>query len=820
MARRLVGRARIFLAIYWLTLAVCTHWPRLEVLEDQTVAPGIAADKLVHCGAFVILTLLLVAARPWPRCSFVAASVLGAVTAGGYALLDEWSQPWFDRHFTTADALANLIGVAGTLVWLLVLASPGPSPPRAVWLSRMLLVPALALRVGGSFVLDFQRPLHLGPEAYLLLPDPPIVQMVAAMVLTWLLATARLLGRSRPTLNVAATVLLIAAVGVAVAIAGDLADPGAEPPDLYWHQFGLLVALAMWSMRLLVNAASAAGSAGRPPAVSPLVTPRVATGRFVAHARLVSGLTVISRLSGLVRDAAMAALLGVSSIADAFFIGYLIPNLFRRLFGEGALSSAFIPVYSELVHKDRLTAARVASLCLALMVVVLGLITLLGQMVLLGLARTLPIGQESELAVRLAALMLPYMPMICLVAVLGAMLQVHGRFGPTAAAPIVLNGVVIGALWLAAFNVHGSDADRVAVLGAAVLAGGLIQLLWHVWAVLDVERFTWHVAGTASWMRQVLVAMLPMAVGLAVFQINALLDSLIAFGFSPKGDSRQVTLLAWQVDCPIDRSGAVAALQFAQRLYQFPLGVFGIALATAIFPALAAVAARGGADSRAELARILRQGLRLAAFVGLPASVGLILVRQPLTRLIYQHGDQFGAAESQRVALLLAAYASAVWAYTMAHVVTRAFYAVKDARTPMRISLVMVGLNLVLNLTLIWYLDVAGLAASTAICAVIQLLVLLKSVGRHIPGPLDRAVRLSWARSVWATLLMGAAVWCLLALVNPARLSATMSALVLLAAVGLGALVYIGVGWFLGVAELRWIGPGCRDQGASDDDAP
>ena len=191
-------------------------------------------------------------------------------------------------------------------------------------------------------------------------------------------------------------------------------------------------------------------------------------------------------------------------------------------------------------------------------------------------------------------------------------------------------------------------------------------------------------------------------------------------------------------------------------------------------------------------------------FIGLPASVGLILVRVPLTRLIFER-YQFTGEDSTRVAWILAGYASAVWAYSMTHVVTRAFHAVRDAATPLRISLGMVGVNLVLNLTLVWPMGAAGLAWSTAICAVGQVVALLAAVRRHAPGPIDRAVTISWLRTALLTGVMAAILWPIGMVYDPTQLSRAGCAGVLTGMVMLGLAVVAGGAKVSGARELDWL---------------
>ena len=468
------------------------------------------------------------------------------------------------------------------------------------------------------------------------------------------------------------------------------------------------------------------------------------TERFERHARTVSVLTMLSRTTGLCRDAAMSRVFGAGPVMDAFFLAFLIPNLFRRLFGEGAVSAAFLRVYAQLDTSDPVTARRLATLTLGLLVAGLGAVTIAGEVIL---AILLARADGEQLVVRLTMIMLPYMPMICLVAILGAMLQVHGRFGPGAAVPIVLNLFLIGATaGLAPLFGAGDRVAHVTVVAVSVIAAGVIQLVWMAWALRGREWFARRVGGARGPMRDVLGQAGPMILGLGVLQLNVFLDGVIASYPTTFGPT------IFGVEYPL-REGAMATVSFAQRLYQFPLGVFGIAVATAIFPALARLA-----GDRHAFADLLRRGLRLVIFIGVPASVGLALVGPLLVSAILE-GGRFSAGDADRVAFVLYGYATGVWAYSMIHVFTRAFYAIGDARTPVTVAVAMVALNLVLNCTLIWTpLREAALAWSTSVCAMIQAVVLLALIGRRVPGVLQRAVGSSVVVTLLLTAVMAAAV--------------------------------------------------------------
>jgi len=526
---------------------------------------------------------------------------------------------------------------------------------------------------------------------------------------------------------------------------------------------------------------------------------------FVRHAKVVSGLTLVSRLTGLVRDGALAATMGMSAVSDAFFLAFLVPNLFRRLFGEGALTAALVPIYSEWLERDRAVARQLASAILLLLAVGLGVITLLCEAALFA-ALQWTTSQDTALALKLMMIMLPYMPLVCGVAVIGGVLQVHKRFGVPAAVPVVLNGCMIGAAALAAWQ--GESAHRAAFwIAGGVVVAGVLQLALLVLALLRVERITFALRDAGAQVKRVLWLMLPMALGLAVFQVNTLMDGLIAFFLSPKdGSTEPLRLLGLTLAYPCE-VGAVAALQWSQRLYQFPLGVFGIAIATAIFPALARAAAKtAGANAGEDFMHTLRQGMRLTVFIALPASAGLMIVGLPLARLIYQHG-RFELDDAQRVALILTGYAASVWAYSMTHVLTRAYHARQDAKTPLRITLITVVCNLALNLVLIWPFGALGLALSTATTAVLQCVLLTRGLHLHTgeKAIVDGWVLRGWGRAVLLTGAMALALLLITRGVDLAGVSEGVSAAVLAGLVVMGAAVYGGGAVISKAPEVRWL---------------
>jgi len=471
---------------------------------------------------------------------------------------------------------------------------------------------------------------------------------------------------------------------------------------------------------------------------------------FESHARTVSLLTLVSRITGLARDATLTRIFGAGALMDAFNFGFQVPNLFRRLFGEGALTASFLPVYARLERDDPVRARAFAGTLLGGVSVLLALITIVGEGALWIVPRD---GADGGIGLRLLMIMLPYMPFVCLTALLGAVLQVHHRFGPTAASPILLNlGIVATALGGTEFAARAGlgralePTAHVQVVAFAVVIAGVAQVLWSVLALRRAGlRLSFGGASVRQPIRETLAKALPMLLGLGVYQLNTAVDSLIASWRTMVGPT------IFGIEWPLPE-GSLTFLSCAQRLYEFPLGVFGIAVATAIFPAMA----RESHQPEAFLAT-LRRGLRLTVFIGLPASAGLIALRQPLATTLYQ-GGQFTADDSSMVAWVLLGYAPAIWSYSIQQVATRAFYALGDSTTPMRVALWMVLLNLTLNLILIWTpLGVAGLAWSTALTSILQVSIILRLLSKRMGVVVDRTVLRSWTRSLVCAIVTGAA---------------------------------------------------------------
>jgi putative peptidoglycan lipid II flippase len=565
------------------------------------------------------------------------------------------------------------------------------------------------------------------------------------------------------------------------------------------------------------------------PTAAPETEPPVAAPAksFLRHAKLIGGLTLMSRIVGLVREMVAAHYLGAGVVASAFTVAFTIPNLFRKLLGEGALAAAFIPLYAQAQKRGGTetgeSAADFAAASVNLLIAILLGITVVGEGVIAIAAHFSPADRPDRILMfKFAAVMLPYVVFVCGGALLSAILQVHQRFGPPAFAPVLLNvihiAVVLGG---AAFlGLHGrEDANSPGVvqlqaqlafwLAVAVLIAGALQVVVLLPALRDVGfRFRPGIPAFTPAVRRMLVMSIPVAIGAGVLQLSVLLDKGLSYalqqGVNDAGQA--VTHFHWHghlVRFPMEL-GAVRRLDLAQLLYQFPLGVFAIALATAIFPSLSAEALDRDRDG---FKRVLRQGIEASLWEGLPASIGLILVAEPAARLLFQHG-QITSHDAGLIANSTQWYAGAIWAFSMLQIINRAYYALHDTMTPLVMSFVNLVLNLAIEIPLLWWLGESAMAVGTLISFTIQGVVMLWMLDRRVKGLGLGESAGPVGKMLLATAVMTVVCWSLR--MSPLYPSGTgrraWLAQLLLIAVS-GAVVYFGVCYLLGLDMVQTLRP-------------
>lgn len=456
------------------------------------------------------------------------------------------------------------------------------------------------------------------------------------------------------------------------------------------------------------------------------------------------GMTLISRVLGLVRDMIFARF-GIDAGMDAFFVAFKIPNFMRRLFAEGAFSQAFVPVLSEYrARGDHAAVQALVDRVAGTLAGLLGLLVLAGVLGSPLLVLLFAPGFWSDpLKFDLTAYMLrftfPYLLFMALVAFAAGILNSYGRFAEAAFTPVWLNVVLIGVALLLAPMLE----QPMVALAWGVLAAGFVQLLYLLPALARIRllpRPRWGL-GDAG-VRKVLSLMLPGIVGSSVSQINLLFDTLLA--------SFLVT-------------GSVSWLYYADRLVEFPLGIFGIALGTVILPVLSRAHA---SESMAEFSRTLDAGLRWVLLIGLPAAVGLVLLARPAIATLFQY-DDFGAHDVDMAGLALVAYGFGLPGFMLVKVLAPAFYARQDTRTPVGIAIRAMISNMVMNVLFVvpmLLLKVpgahAGLALATALAAYVNAMLLYRRLRRDgVYQPAGGWPRLLLQMSVALGVMAGVILW-------------------------------------------------------------
>ena len=439
---------------------------------------------------------------------------------------------------------------------------------------------------------------------------------------------------------------------------------------------------------------------------------------------VVSGMTLLSRILGLVRDVVFARFFGASLVMDAFLVAQRIPNMLRRFFAEGAFSAGFVPVMARYRGKhDHDEAREFVNAVAGTFAIVLFVVTLIGVvaaplLVLVVAPGFVSDGGDFDLAALMLRFTFPYLFFVSLTAFAGAILNTYGRFGVPAFTPVILNVVLIAAaIWLSPML-----QQPIMALAYAVLVAGLCQLLFQLPFLAKIGAFPRPVwAPRHDGVRRAFKLMLPAIFGSSVAQINVLIGGIIA------------SLL------PV---GSISYLYYSDRLMEFPLGLFGIALATVTLPYLSRLWAN---EERQKFSQTLDWSMRLALLIAVPAALGLIILAGPLVTTLF-HGGEFDAHAVNMTVLALRAYALGLVGFSFTKILAPAFFAREDTRTPVRIGLVALGVNLVLGVSSAWYLTTTGfagphvgLALATSVAAMLNAVLLYRGLRqadiiRHAQG--------------------------------------------------------------------------------------
>lgn len=509
---------------------------------------------------------------------------------------------------------------------------------------------------------------------------------------------------------------------------------------------------------------------------------------------------------GLARELLFAAYFGAGVVFDAFVTAFRIPNLFRDLFAEGALSAAFVKTFAQKLDKDgEVPAWRLASLVFCALTLIVGVVTCAGVLAAPWIVDAIAPGfspEKAALATSLTRVMFPFLLMVALAAVAMGILNARGVFGIPAMASTFFNigSIVVGLV--AAFALApelmiattkavlagetppmDADAARRAILGMAlgVLVGGLLQFTCQIPAL---RRAGFRFSAILDWkdpgLRAVFALMVPAILGTAATQVNVFVNNNFA---SRLGD------------------GPVSWLNYAFRLMQFPIGVFGVAIATATLPSIARAAGRDRTD---EFSRTLTSSLSLALFLTVPSAVGLAVLGEPIIALVYERG-RFDHADTIATAQALSCYALGLVGYSLIKILAPAFYAVDDAKTPARVSLLSIAVNFALCALFVGPFGHRGLALSTSIVATANALLLFALLMRRVDTLRAGALWLTTLKVLVASAAMaGACVLASDALEGwfglerlPQRLA------VVVGSIACGGAVYAGACALLRVGELE-----------------
>ncbi len=447
----------------------------------------------------------------------------------------------------------------------------------------------------------------------------------------------------------------------------------------------------------------------------------------------ISAATTASRILGFLRDIILAKIFGATGSTDAFFIAYRIPNLFRELFAEGSMSAAFIPVFTGTITKNgREDARRLASAVFAFLISVLSMVCLAGVLFAPYVVSVIAPGfigspEKFSLTVRLTRVMFPFLFFISLAAFAKGILNSLRSFFIPALAPVFLNiAIIISALFIAPrFSVP------LMAVGLAVTAGGALQVAVQIPELIKKGFIVWPVFSLDHpGLKKILRLLVPAVVGMGVAQINILISTVFV-SFLP--------------------GGAATYLYYAMRFVHLPIGIFGVAMATAVLPSLSEHAARGDGEGFRETFSF---SLRLLFFITLPAMAGLISLSGPIIEVLLQRGE-FTARATAETAYALVFYSSGLWAFVGARIVASSFYSMQDTKTPVKIAALSVITNIIFSFILIGPLQHGGLALANAIASAVNFMVLFfllrKRLGRVDGGKIVR----SFVRTASASLVMG-----------------------------------------------------------------
>ena len=466
--------------------------------------------------------------------------------------------------------------------------------------------------------------------------------------------------------------------------------------------------------------------------------------KLFKSAGIVSLATMVSRLAGLVREQVFAVIFGAGLAVDSFVAAFRIPNLLRDLLGEGVLSTAFVPVFTEdLTRSGKEGAWRTANIVISTVIVVTGIIVLLGILASPWLVKAIApgfgkIAGKWELTTLLTRIMFPFLTFISLAAVAMGMLNSLHRFSVPAFSPVMLNlGMILSALLLAPLL-----PEPMVGMAIGVVLGAMGQFAVQLPALRgEGFRYRFILDFKDPGLRRILLLMTPAVLGLASTEINIFVNTQIA-SFLPQG--------------------SVSYLNYSYRLLFFPLGVFGVAVATVSLPAFSKLIASGENNRALDS---FYSAVRLVFFLSIPSTVFFCVAGESVVSVLYQYG-RFTYQDTVNTASALLFYSLGLFAFAAVRVTVSLFYSLKDAKTPVKISVIAVAVNIIANLLLMRPLSFRGLALAASLSGTLNFLLLLKALNKKMGGIDFNILRKGFLQILAASLMMGIILWLFLGLYN------------------------------------------------------
>ncbi len=429
--------------------------------------------------------------------------------------------------------------------------------------------------------------------------------------------------------------------------------------------------------------------------------------KLLSRASLLSVMTLASRILGMVRDMVCAAVFGSGYVWDAFIYAFTFPNFLRRVLGEGALSSVFIPVYTDTLNKKgRVAADHLANDMMTLVMLAVGTLVVIVVGVLFISLETFALNPKTILTVKLSMILFPYILFLAQYGMAMAVLNCRGHFLTPSLGPVIFNVIwIISAVFISPWVAKNPEQQAI-ILAVCLLVGGLVQFLIQL---IPLKKYGFRVRFVVDLkddaVKKILHLFLPATMGFGIMQVNILFDR---------------TLAAWLGE------GANSSLWYSNRLIQFPIGLVPIAMGTALLPQLSEqLTAERLDDAR----RSISFSLRMVLMLVIPASVGLVAFRIPIIKMLFEHGA-FDEASTLRCARTLVAYSFGLFAYSGSNLLVSSFYALKDTKTPVKVASYCVLFDIVLNLILMFPLKEVGLALSTSLSGILNFSLLIYLLSR------------------------------------------------------------------------------------------